>query len=141
MAIPNPVLPERWLPRWLVIIYTVLTVALIPWILILSYTLPTRHVFRHWDLAWVGFDMILFVALATTAYLVYRHSRWLILSATALSTLLVVDAWFDVLSAHPGTQLSLSALLAVGIELPLAAVSLWTASRAIIRLTRPEGSS
>ena len=105
----------------------------------MSYTLPTRHVFHHWDLAWVGFDIALLVALAATAYLGYRHSRWLAISATVLSTLLLVDVWFDVLSARPGRELALALAMAAVVEVPLAIISMWAALRALNDFPSAEG--
>ena len=93
--------------------------------------LPTRHLSRHWDLAWVGFDIGMLVAIALTGYLAYKRSWWVSLSAMAVSTLLVVDAWFDVLTARPGAQTAEALLMAIIVEIPLAIISLWLAHRAV----------
>jgi hypothetical protein len=37
-----------------------------PWTLWLTYSLPSRHVTRHYDLAWVGFDIALLAAFGAT---------------------------------------------------------------------------
>jgi len=118
-------------PRWLTALYAVVAVGLIPWIGILYTMLPTRHLSRHWDLAWVGFDIGMLIAIALTSYLAYRRSWWVSLSAMAVCTLLVVDAWFDVLTARPGAQTAEALLMAVIVEIPLAIVSLWLAYRAV----------
>ena len=76
------------------------------------------------DAAWGGFDVLLMLTLASTAYFALRRSRYLATAATATATLLVVDAWFDVLTT-PGVQRIESIALAVFVELPLASVCIW----------------
>ena len=71
-----------------------------------------------------GFDVLLMLTLASTAYFALRRSRYLATAATATATLLVVDAWFDVLTT-PGVQRIESIALAVFVELPLASVCIW----------------
>ncbi|RDI73995.1 hypothetical protein Gocc_2092 [Gaiella occulta] len=103
----------------------VLALFLVPWAFWLSRTLPATHTARHWDLAWAGFDVALAFGLASTALSAVRHSPWLAAAASATGTLLVVDAWFDVLTAQGGSELALAAAEAVLVELPLAALSFW----------------
>jgi hypothetical protein len=74
--------------------------------------------------AWAGFDAIVLVALASTGYFALRRSRHLATTAAAAAALLVVDAWFDVMTSPPG-QLAGSLTLALLIELPLASVCAW----------------
>ena len=93
----------------------VLALFLVPWAFWLSRTLPATHEARHWDLAWAGFDAVLALGLASMALSVIRHSPWLSAAASASGTLLVVDAWFDVLAAAE----------AAAIELLLAALCCW----------------
>ena len=102
-----------------------IALALIPWAFWLSRTLPATHTARHWDLAWAGFDAALALGLASTALSAIRHSPWLVAAASATGTLLVVDAWFDVLTAQSGGELTVAAAEAVLVELPLAALSFW----------------
>lgn len=78
----------------------------------------------NYDVAWTGFDVMLLVALASTAYFALRRSRYLAVTAASTATLLIVDAWFDCLTT-PAAQLWQSILLAGFIELPLAAVCIW----------------
>ena len=78
----------------------------------------------HYDAAWAGFDVMLMLALAATAYFALRRPSYLPTAAGATATLLVVDAWFDVLTT-PGVQRIESILLAVFVELPLAAFCVW----------------
>lgn len=114
--------------------YAGAAVVLLPWIGNLSYALPARHTAPHWDVAWVGFDCAIFIALVLTAYFSFRKSGWVVVAATMAFTLLAIDAWFDIWTSHPGRQLAESVLMAALVELPLAVLSLWLARRAAISL-------
>ena len=94
------------------------------WTVYLAGSLPSRQLSPNYAAAWTGFDVILLCALASTAYFALRRSRYLSSAATSTATLLVVDAWFDVMTT-PGDQRWQSLLLAVAVELPLAALCLW----------------
>jgi hypothetical protein len=98
---------------------------LIPWAFWLARTLPATHTARHWALGWAGYDGGLALAFASTAISAIRHSPWLVAAASATGTLLVVDAWFDVLTAHAGGELAIAAVEAALVELPLAGLSFW----------------
>jgi hypothetical protein len=94
---------------------------LLPWTIYLGYSLPSRQVSPHYDAAWAGFDVMLMATLASTGYFALQRSRYLATAATATATLLVVDAWFDVMTSPPSQHLE-SVALAVLIELPLASL-------------------
>jgi hypothetical protein len=117
-------------PAWIARLYLVLAVLLIPWIVYLGLALPERATSSHWDVAWVGFDGMEFAALALTGWLAYRRSTWVEVAATAAAVMLVVDAWFDITTADGGWDMTQAVLLGIGIELPLAALSLWIARHA-----------
>ncbi len=51
--------------------------ALLPWALLLGFELPSRHLARHWDLAWTGFDVALAATLLAAAIAALRASPWL----------------------------------------------------------------
>lgn len=110
--------------RWAGPAFALFSLILLPWIVYLAYSLPSRQVSADYDIAWAGFDVILLVALASTGYFALRRSRYLATAATAAATLLVVDSWFDVMTTLPGQRLEPIAL-AAGVELPLAAVCVW----------------
>jgi hypothetical protein len=111
--------------RWAGPAFALFSLILLPWTVYLGYTLPSRQVSADYDVAWAGFDVILLVALAATAYFALRRSRYLATAATATATLLAVDAWFDVLTSPAGQQRLEAVVLAVFVELPLAAVCAW----------------
>lgn len=105
------------------------SIALIPWTLVLAYTLPMRHRVIHWDAIWVGFDVALALVLVLTAIAALRGRPWLPIPATASGTLLACDAWFDVLTAHGTDQAAIALFEAALVELPLAGLCLWMALR------------
>jgi hypothetical protein len=69
----------------------------------------------------VGFDVALAGTLAATARLGARRSPRLGMAAVIGATLLVVDAWFECLTARRGAEYLTSITAAVFLELPLAA--------------------
>jgi hypothetical protein len=134
--------------RWAGPAFVLFSLILLPWIVYLAYSLPSRQVSADSDVAWAGFDVMLLVALASTGYFALRRSRYLATAATAAATLLVVDAWFDV-TTLPGQRLEPVAL-AVLVELPLASVCAWLslhtqqlAERRLVLLLRrsPKGTA
>ncbi len=104
-------------------------VVLVPWTVMLSKALPSRHETVHWNLAWVGFDAVLAVVLALFAIALLRRSPWLQHLAVATAALLACDTWFDITTATPGRELVVASLEAALVELPLAALSLLIAIR------------
>ncbi len=111
---------RRWLPPFLALV----ALALVPWAIWLATVLPSHEVADHWDLAWAGLDLMLAAAILATAVSVWRHGPFLQACAASAGTLLVVDAWFDLLTSS-GRDLTYAIVLAAVAELPLAAVCLW----------------
>ena len=115
--------------RRLVLMLTVASAVLIPWIVLLALTLPRHYVAGHWRLTWVGFDIILLAGLAATAWFAWRRRQAVVISAFITATLLTCDAWFDITTAS-GQKDTLEAIAsAVLVELPLAALLFWVAYR------------
>ena len=111
---------ETRLVRWTGPMFALFSLILLPWTIYIAGSLPAEQVSTNYDAAWAGFDVLLTLTLASTAYFALRRSRYLATAATATATLLVVDAWFDVLTT-PGVQRIEAILLAAFVELPLAA--------------------
>ncbi|MET7476341.1 hypothetical protein ABZT17_18475 [Streptomyces sp. NPDC005648] len=99
---------------------TVSAVGLVPWTVLLWFTLPSGYTVRQWRTAWVGFDGLLILAMATTALLGWLRHRAAAVAASATAALLLCDAWFDVSLALGTSGVWLSAVLAVAVEVPLA---------------------
>ena len=110
------------LPRWVTLLLGVVAIGLVPWVFYLTYALPSRHVTFHYDLAWVGFDIALTVSFAATAWAAFRGSQWLVPLAAVTGTMLVCDAWFDVVTSQTGGEMWEAIAEAALAELPLAAL-------------------
>jgi hypothetical protein len=110
--------------RWAGPIFALFSLILLPWTIYLAGSLPARQVSANYDAAWTGFDVLLMLTLASTAYFALRRSRYLATAASATAALLAVDAWFDVLTSPAGQRIE-SIALAAFVELPLAAVCIW----------------
>ncbi|MFF1966008.1 hypothetical protein ACFVW5_20810 [Streptomyces sp. NPDC058232] len=104
---------------------------LLPWLYVLATGLPDTATAAHWPVAWVGLDTMEAVGLIATGVLAAHGDRWNPLVATATATLLVIDAWFDTTTASVGSDLAMAAAMALGAELPLAALCVWLAVRAL----------
>jgi hypothetical protein len=106
------------------------TILLVPWIVYLALSLPGVHEVRNWDVMWVGFDGIELVLFALTLYLGWRRRVLVVLTSFATGVVLLCDAWFDLMTASPG-ELWQSVVAAVVLEIPLAAILMSGAFRAI----------
>jgi hypothetical protein len=112
----------------------VCAIGLAAWIGVLAVTLPWRYRAGGWSAAWTGFDGVLFLAFATTAWAAWRRRQVLILCLVVVAVLLCCDAWFDTTLdwGTPGFVDSLT--LALVVELPLAVLAMIGARR-LLRLT------
>jgi hypothetical protein len=116
----------RVVPAWVAPIFLAMSVLLVPWIVLLFVTLPENYTAARWRLAWGGFDVGLAVSLGTTAIFVLRRSALTQTAAAITAALLVCDAWFDVLTSR-GRDVWFAIVLALLVELPLAAFCIWIA--------------
>src|SRR5439155_24534640 len=91
--------------RWVAPVFCLIGLGLLPWTLYLVRSLKPEHVTGSWDLAWSGFDTLLAVAFLLTATAAWRRSSWIEACAAATGTLLLCDAWFDVVLESRGTEL------------------------------------
>jgi hypothetical protein len=122
--------------NWPATVLAVAALVLIPWAIALGNMLPSRHVANHWDAAWTGFDVILAVSMLATAYATMRGRDGARLLAAVSGTLLLCDAWFDLLTSSSGSDLDLAIVLAVLGELPLAIICFLLATGRAERLSR-----
>jgi hypothetical protein len=126
---------------WVAAIFAAIGVGLLPWTILLTQWLPPKHESVRWDLAWSGFDTGLALAFLFTAVAVWRRSPWVGAGAAATGTLLLADAWFDVILESHSDQLRISIATAVFGELPAAALCFWIAYRTEQFLTRIVGTA
>ena len=128
----NGVTTVRTVPWWVGPAFAVLALGTVPWVIFLAVTLPRHATFAHYRGVWVGFDIGLVAVLALTARLAWRASPHVALAATAAATMLLVDAWFDVMTTPRRHGLVMSLVLAALVEIPLAAICLWIALHASV---------
>ncbi|MBU3059957.1 hypothetical protein KO481_00210 [Nocardia sp. NEAU-G5] len=121
--------------RWMFLaVVTGSFVFLIPWVVYLATSLPSRHEVTQWDVAWVGFDFFVIGSIGMTALWAWLHRRIFIPWAIVTATLLCCDAWFDIVLDWNTPDLPVSLLTAGAGELPLAALLFYVARR-LIRLS------
>jgi hypothetical protein len=114
-------------------LFSVLTTAALletGWTVYIGWKLPRHYVANHWDLAWVGLDVAQIALLLLAAWAAWRGRALLILFASSLATLLLLDAWFDITTARNG-GLGQSVLLALVVEIPSAIALFWITWRSI----------
>jgi hypothetical protein len=107
---------------------------LVGWIIILALTLHRSFHAQHWRAAWVGFDVVLALAFAATGWAFYRGRQIVIACLLVTGTLLCCDAWFDVILDAGTSDIWVSVVSAVVVELPLAFL-MFNAARRLIRLS------
>jgi hypothetical protein len=97
------------------------------WTVYLGWRLPRHYVADDWRTAWVGIDAAQVMMLLGAAWAAWRRRALLIVFTTAAGTLLLVDAWFDVMTARGGDfDQSLAFLF---LEIPWALVLFWVSYR------------
>ncbi|MDH6124591.1 hypothetical protein [Kitasatospora sp. GP82] len=122
--------PSTGLHRWTATALALLGLAMVPWVIVLHTGLPATAVASRWAWTWTGLDSLEALALFSTGMLLRRRNGRTALAAMVSSTLLVVDAWFDTMTAAPGSDFTIAVAMAVCAELPLAAVCATLAVRA-----------
>jgi hypothetical protein len=129
---PKPGTSWRWDAVLVVVVGACVVLAV--WIGVLAVTLPKFYHTGSWRGAWVGFDIALLAAFAATAWTAWRRRQLLIISLVVLASLLLCDAWFDVVLdvRTPGFVASLLSALLVELPLALLAISM---ARRLLRLT------
>jgi hypothetical protein len=115
--------------RRLAWVYLIVAVGLIVWTVFLALSLPKENLEHHYRLTWTGFDLIEVLAICLTAYWAFRLDARVVYPATVVATLLVADAWFDITTSTTAEAAAQALILAVAVELPAAAFSLYVAHR------------
>jgi hypothetical protein len=109
-------------------------ILLAAWIGYLAVSLPSFYRAGSWRGAWVGFDLAELFMFAVTGWAAWKRRQILIICLIVLATLLLCDAWFDVvLDARTSGFLS-SLVSALVIEVPIAVIAVLVARR-LQRLT------
>jgi hypothetical protein len=106
--------------------------ALIPWTILLGLTLPPKYDAGHWNLLWTGFDVGLFFVLGYAAWAAWFRRQILASIAIVAGTLLLCDAWFDIITSIGHRDQWLTLLTGLGGELPLAVFFFWLYRRIVL---------
>lgn len=123
--------------RGLVLVFLVACCAwLIPWTVALGLTLPQHYTAGQWSAAWIGFDAALTASFAFTALAVWRRRQVAILGQIITGTLLVCDAWFDVMLSWGSGEFAISVATALLGELPLAVLFFMGARTLVLTTVR-----
>jgi hypothetical protein len=104
--------------------------ALVGWTTYLGSTLPHRQTAENWDIAWVGLDVAILLAVGITAWGLWRRNQVVIHASLSAAVLLCVDAWFDTLTAS-GDGVLVAYAMAAFVEVPGAVVCAVISLRAL----------
>jgi hypothetical protein len=107
---------------------------LIPWIVYLAFSMPSGYRAEAWSAAWVGFDVLLLFALAGTVVAALLGRQLVVLLAVVSATLLLSDAWFDIVLDWGTRDVWGSVASAAFVEIPLA-VFLLLQVRTLVRIS------
>jgi hypothetical protein len=129
LSLVNRTPSTRVLPTWIVWFFVAAAVLMIPWIVVLFGVQHAGLVARHSRLVWGGFDCFLVLGFAVTAYRIATRSPRGAVTAAMTGTMLLIDAWFDVLTARRGSAVVLAVLMAVFAEIPCAAICFYVSRR------------
>ena len=115
------------MPPWVGPLFILCAIVLLPWTAYLFMSLPDGYSANHWGLAWGGFDIALGLSLLVTSIAIARREAFGEIGATITGTLLVCDAWFDILTSRGRSDVVQAIVSAVVVELPLAILCFWIA--------------
>lgn len=109
-------------------------ILLAAWIGYLAVSLPAFYRAGSWRGAWVGFDLAELAVFAVTGWAAWKRRQILIICLIVLATLLLCDAWFDVVLDARTAGFIGSLVSALLIEVPIAVIAVFVARR-LLRLT------
>jgi|SRR5579884_3256896 len=116
--LPASLSPRHWTyETWGVVLIGVAALLCV-WAVQVGLITQARVQVRHWDASWVGLDLAEAASLVMLGILLLRRSRAVSIVAAIGATLLVVDAWFDVLTSQPGHAHVIALAMALLVELP-----------------------
>ena len=117
----------RWLPTALAIG----ALALVPSLVIVLVVVPPVQIAHHLPVAWTGLDVCELLALAGTGLALHRRTALTVIPASITGTLLLCDAWINIIPAAGMARTE--AIVLAFVEVPLALLSFWVAARAARR--------
>ncbi|MBS2533593.1 hypothetical protein KGQ20_12515 [Catenulispora sp. NF23] len=90
------------------------------WIVYLAISMPTGYRSKAWSAAWVGFDILLLLSLTGTIVAAMLRRQIVVMLAVFTATLLLCDAWFDIVLDWGTSDVWVSLASAAFAEVPLA---------------------
>ena len=104
------------------------------WIVILIFQLPRDYKVTHWRGVWVGLDIAELAGFAGTWLAAWKQRQVLVFFMIFTGTLLLADAWFDVVLSYGNKGFGMSLFSAIVAEVPLA-ILLYAGARRLVRLS------
>jgi hypothetical protein len=134
--LPHPRLdPAQIRRRRIGIVLTIaICVFLVGWIILLMLTLPRHYTASHWRGVWVGLDIAELAAFTVTAWAAWHQRQMVIFCMVFTGTLLLSDAWFDLMLDAGTSGFTMSVVAAIFAEIPMA-FFLFHAARRLVRIT------
>ncbi|HEY1626576.1 MAG TPA: hypothetical protein VGG16_22550 [Streptosporangiaceae bacterium] len=134
--LPHPMIDPKVLRRRRVGLLFLSSVCLVlgAWIGILAVNLPLTFKIDHWRVVWVGLDALELAGFAATVWASWKQRQVIIPCMLVTGTLLICDAWFDIVLNAGTPDITMSILAAVFAEFPLAFL-LFAGARRLIRIT------
>ena len=105
--------------------FLLIAAGMVPWTVFLGLSLPPRYDAGHWDLLWTGFDAGLICVLSYAAWAAWFHRQVIAATAIVAGTLLLCDAWFDIITSLGHGDQWITLFTGFGGELPLAVFLFW----------------
>jgi hypothetical protein len=112
--------------------FLTMAAVLVPWTVFLGLSLPPKYDAGHWNLLWTGFDVALIFVLGYAAWAAWFRRQILATTAVVGGTLLLCDAWFDIITSLGRRDQWVTLLTGVGVELPLGLFFLWLYRRIVL---------
>jgi len=133
--LPHPMVDPRIIRRRQValLLLTAVCVVLAAWIGILAATLPLTFKIDHWRGVWVGLDIGELAGFAATGWASWKQRQVIVFCMIFTGTLLIGDAWFDIVLDFGTPDVTMSLLAALFAELPLAFL-LFAGARRLVRI-------
>ncbi|MGW5433808.1 hypothetical protein ACWET9_42700 [Streptomyces sp. NPDC004059] len=106
-------------------------VVLLAWTVYLGSVMGGEVQAQNWSVCWVGLDLLEVATLTATGVLAMRRSRAVSPVAAAAAALLLLDAWFDVMTVDGPTDWYIACAMALGVELPACCVMICLSKTAL----------
>jgi hypothetical protein len=100
--------------------FLLIAAGIVPRTVFVGLSVPPKYDAGHWDLWWTGFDVGLIGVLSYAAWAAWFHRQVVAATAIVAGTLLLCDAWFDIITSLGHGDQRITLLAGLGGELPLA---------------------